>query len=49
MLKKFRNAQIEAVITKHGVTHRAVAVLPDGKIVEIQSSVISPEQIYERE
>jgi hypothetical protein len=36
-------------MSKNGETHRADAVLPDGKIIELQHSRISPEEIRERE
>ena len=49
LLKKFRNAKIETVITKDGISHRADAALPNGRIYELQHSGISPEQIHERE
>lgn len=49
LLKNFRVATIEVPIEKWGVIHRADAVLPDGRVFELQHSGISPEQIRERE
>lgn len=49
LLQKRRNAETEVTITRNGISHRADAVLPDGKVVELQHCTILPEQIRERE
>lgn len=49
ILKKYRGAEIEKTISKGNIQHRADAVLPDGRIFELQHSGISTEEIRERE
>lgn len=49
ILKKYRGAEIEKTISKGMSQHRADAFLPDGKIIELQHSGISPEEIRKRE
>jgi len=49
LLETRREAKTEVIITKNGVSHRADAVLPDGKIIEIQHSSLLAPEIRERE
>lgn len=48
-LEVYRAAEIEVPITRNGITHRADVVMPHGKIIELQNSAITPEQIRQRE
>lgn len=48
-LKVNKGAEIEVSITKNGKTHRADAVSPSGKVIELQHSAISPEEMRKRE
>ena len=46
---EYNGASIEVVIEKNSIKHRADAIFPNGKIVEVQHSSISPDEIEERE
>lgn len=48
-LEFYRSARIEVPIKRSHSAHRADAVLPGGKIIELQHSSISPRNIYLRE
>jgi competence CoiA-like predicted nuclease len=48
-LRTYRAADIEVPIIRNGAAHRADVVMPDGTIIELQHSAITPEQIRERE
>lgn len=48
-LENYRQAEIEVTIAKRGSQHRADAVLPDGRIFELQHSGISTSEIKSRE
>jgi len=46
---EYNGAQIEIPIRKNNILHRADAVFPNGKIVEVQCSPLSPDDIEKRE
>ncbi len=48
-LYRYSNAEIEVPIERYKIRHRADAVLPNGQIVELQTSSISARDIYLRE
>jgi competence protein CoiA len=48
-LEFYKSAETEVHITHSGETHRADAVLPGGRIIELQHSSLSPEEINLRE
>lgn len=48
-LRDHRKAEIEKPLKTHWASHRADAVLPDGRIIELQRSSISPRDIELRE
>lgn len=45
----YKGANTEVRISRHGEIHRADAVLPDGRIIELQHSSLSPAEINLRE
>lgn len=46
---EYNKAKLEVTIEKNTERHRADAVLPDGTVIEVQTSPISLEEIKERE